>query len=114
MSLAKELLERFQSERKSFEVPEWAGSDGSPFIIYFSHFKAFEMDRVARKHPGFWNEMTMAGMAEVIIMKAEDKDGNKLFSLDDKKFLMDHPPQFISRIGGAMMLNESVEEKEKN
>lgn len=114
MSLAKELLERFQSERKSFEVPEWRNPDGSPFIIYYSHFRAYEMDRIGRKYPGFWNDMTMAGLVEAIIMKAEDKDGNKLFNLDDKKFLMDHPPQLISRVGGAMILNESVEQKEKN
>jgi hypothetical protein len=56
----------------------------------------------------------MQGMAEVIIMKAEDKDGNKLFTLDDKKFLMDHPATMITRIGSALLSYESIEEKEKN
>lgn len=114
MSFAKQLLDRFNAERKTIEVPEWGEGEGSPFIIYYSPLKASELDRVQRKHPGFMQEISMAGVAEVIIMKAEDKDGNKLFTLEDKKFLLDHPPFFLSRLGGMLMTAESVEEKEKN
>jgi hypothetical protein len=53
-------------------------------------------------------------MVEIIVMKAEDKDGNKLFTLEDKPTLMREPMSLITRVAAAMMATESVEEQEKN
>ena len=72
------------------------------------------MDKVQRKHPNFLQSMTMAGMVEIIVMKSEDKEGNKLFGLDDKPTLMREPLGLITRIAGALMTTASVEEQEKN
>ena len=114
MSLAKRIAARQDADRRTLEVAEWGEDDSSPLVVYYGPFLAIEMDRVQRKHPNFLNSMTMAGMVEIILMKAEDKDGAKLFTLEDKPTLMREPLTLITRIAGAMMSSESVEEQEKN
>lgn len=114
MSLAKRLAARQDIDRRSIEVAEWGEDEASPQIIYYGPFLAIEMDKVQRKHPNFLQSMTMAGMVEIIVMKAEDKDGNKLFGLEDKPTLMREPLSLITRIAGALMSSASVEEQEKN
>jgi hypothetical protein len=114
MSLAKRLAARQDLDRRSIEVPEWGEDEASPQVVYYGPFLAIEMDKVQRKHPNFLQSMTMAGMVEIIVMKAEDKDGNKLFGLDDKPTLMREPLTLITRIAGAFMSSGSVEEQEKN
>lgn len=114
MSLAKRIAARQDADRRTLEVAEWGEDDSSPLIVYYGPFLAIEMDRVQRKHPNFLNSMTMAGMVEIILMKAEDKDGSKLFTLEDKPTLMREPLTLITRVAGAMMSSESVEEQEKN
>jgi hypothetical protein len=114
MSLAKRLAARQDAARKNIEVAEWGEDESSPLIVYYGPFLAIEMDKVQRKHPNFLQNISLAGMVEIIVMKAEDKDGNKLFGLDDKPVLMREPMSLITRIAGAMMSSESIEEQEKN
>lgn len=114
MSLAKRIAGRQDADRRTLEVPEWGEDESSPQIIYYGPFLAIEMDKVQRKHPNFLQSMTMAGMVEIIVMKSEDKEGNKLFGLDDKPTLMREPLGLITRIAGALMTTASVEEQEKN
>lgn len=114
MSLAKRLAARQDAERRTIEVAEWGEDESSPQIIYYGPFLAIEMDKVQRKHPNFLQSMTMAGMVEIIVMKAEDKDGNKLFTIDDKPTLMREPLTLITRVAGALMTSATVEEQEKN
>ena len=49
-------------------------------------------------------------MVDLIIMKAEDKDGEKLFTLEDKPILMRESVAIISKIAGEMF--SSVEKQE--
>lgn len=114
MSLAKRLAARQDADRRSIEVPEWGEDESSPQIVYYGPFLAIEMDKVQRKHPNFLQSMTMAGMVEIIVMKAQDKDGNSLFTIEDKPTLMREPLTLITRVAGALMSSESVEEQEKN
>ena len=52
-----------------------------------------------------------AAMVDLLIMKAEDKDGEKLFTLEDKPFLMREPVTLISNISGQMFATvESIEQ----
>lgn len=114
MSLAKRIAARQDADRRSIEVPEWGEDESSPLIVYYGPFLAIEMDKVQRKHPNFLQSMTMAGMVEIIVMKAQDKDGNSLFTIEDKPTLMREPLTLITRVAGAFMSSESVEEQEKN
>ena len=113
MSLGKRIAARQDADRRSMEVAEW-GEDDSPLTVYYGPFLAIEMDKVQRKHPNFLQSMTMAGMVEIIVMKAQDKDGNSLFTIEDKPTLMREPLTLITRVAGALMSSESVEEQEKN
>jgi len=49
-------------------------------------------------------------MIDLIIMKAESKEGEKLFTLEDKPFLMRESVTLVSRVAGEMFATvESVE-----
>ena len=114
MSIAKRIAARQDRARKTIEVAEWGDDDSSPLIIYFGPMLAGEMDRIQRKHPGFFQSATCAGMVDLIIMKAEDEKGEKIFTLEDKATLNREPFTQITRIAGSMIAAESVEEQEKN
>lgn len=114
MGLIDNLRQRQQASRRLIEVPEWAAEGEDPVAIYSGKFLAVDLDRLQRKHPGFVNNVTIGGMVDVIIMKAEDKDGNKLFTLEDKPTLMREPVEVVTRIAGEMMTVTSTEEFEKN
>lgn len=114
MGLIDNLKQRQQSSRRLIEVPEWAAEGEDPVTLYAGKFLAIDLDRIQRKHPGFVNNVTIGGMVDVIIMKAEDKDGSKMFTLEDKPTLMREPVEIITRIAGEMMTVTSSEEHEKN
>ena len=59
--------------------------------------------------------MTVDGMVDLIIMKAETKDGEKAFTLEDKRFLMSEDVNIIANLSAKMFGDPvSVEEQEKN
>lgn len=104
---------RAARERKSVEVDEW-GEDGVPLTIYFTEVTARDVDRIQRKHKDFLANPTIAGMVEVIINKAEDAEGEKMFTLEDKPVLMGEPLGLIASVFGVAFSGLSVEEQEKN
>lgn len=114
MSLAKRIADRQRASRKVIEVKEWGEDDSSPLIIHCGPLLAIEMEKIQRKHPNFFQSATIAGMVDLIIMKAEDKDGEKLFTLEDKPTLMREEFSLIATVAGEMISSTSVEEAEKN
>lgn len=114
MSLAKRIADRQRAARKTIEVAEWGEDDTSPLIIHCGPMLAMEMEKIQRKHPNFFQSATIAGMVDLIILKAEDKDGEKVFSLEDKPVLMREEFGVIARIAGEMISATSVEDHEKN
>lgn len=114
MNLAKRIADRQRASRKAIEVAEWGEDDASPLTIYCGPLLAIEMEKIQRKHPNFFQAATIAGMVDLIILKAEDKDGEKVFTLDDKPTLMREEFSLIARIAGEMIASTSVEEHEKN
>ena len=59
--------------------------------------------------------MSIAAMVDLIILKAEDKEGEKLFTLEDKPFLMREQILIVSTVAAQMFAGiTSVEEQEKN
>jgi len=110
MSLGKRLAAKRQAKRTCIEVAEW-GEESEPLALYASFLNCGDIDRLQRKHPNFLNNPTIAGMIDLIILKAEDKEGEKLFTLEDKPFLMREPVTLISTIAGQMFTTiESVED----
>jgi hypothetical protein len=56
----------------------------------------------------------MASMVDMIIIKAEDTEGEKLFTIEDKQVLLGEPISTIGNVFGAVFNATSIEEQEKN
>jgi hypothetical protein len=109
MSLGKRLAANRQAKRKSFDVSEW-GEDEVPLTVYSGMLTCGDIDKLQRKHPNFMSNPTVAAMVDLIIMKAEDKDGEKLFTLEDKPILMRESVTVVSKVAGHMF--STVESQE--
>ena len=77
MSLGQRIAAKRQSNRSMIEVAEWG--DDAPLAIYTGSLTCADVDRLQRKHKDFMSNPTVAAMVDLLIMKAEDKDGEKLF-----------------------------------
>lgn len=104
---------RAARERKHVEVEEWGDGD-TPLLIYYGAVTGRDIDRVQRKHPDFLSNPTIAAMVETIIIKAEDADGEKLFTIEDKQTLLSEPMGLIAKVFGSVFNADSVEEQTKN
>lgn len=114
MSLGQMIAERRNRQRRSINVPEW-GEDGASLTIYSTPLTAGDLKTIQRKHKNFLNDMTVDGMIDLIILKAQDVDGKKLFTLEDKVYLMGEEMTLIADIAGQMFGDvETIEDAEKN
>lgn len=114
MSLGKMIAEKRNQQRRVIEVAEW-GEDDNPLLIYASAITAGDLKNIQRKHKNFLNDMTIDGMVDLIIMKAQDADGKKLFTLEDKIYLMGEQLSVIIDIAGRIIGDvDTVEDAEKN
>jgi len=114
MSIAERIKERSQ-RRKSILVAEWGEDEDTPLPVYFGPLVARELNQIQRKHPNFLSNAGLEGMVDLIVMKAEDDDGKKHFTLEDKPILMREEVHVISRVAGEMLSGaDSVEDHEKN
>lgn len=112
MSIAKRIAER-NSQKRHIEVAEW-GEPGVPEKVYFGPLLAGELNRIQRKHPTFLQSASFEAMVELIVLKAENGQGEKLFTLEDKPILMREQVEIISRVAAEMMSSTPIEEQEKN
>ena len=74
------------------------------------------MNEMQKKHDKFMEEMTIASMVDLIVLKATDESGDRLFGKsEDRHDLMGEESSIISLIAAKMFSTiESVEEQEKN
>lgn len=115
MGLGEQIAARRALQRKQIEVVEWGESEDQPLILYCGPITAGDIDKLQRKHKDFLSNMTITGMVDLIINKAEDADGKRLFTLEDKMYLMKESVTLISDIAGKMFSDvDSVEDAEKN
>jgi hypothetical protein len=115
MGLAKELRKRREVKAREVVVPEW-GDDSGAFVLYCRPITCNDMNQLQKKHPNFLNNTTIAAMVDLIIMKAEDQSGDRLFTAaDDKIELMGEQTDVISEIANQMFAEiESEEDLAKN
>ena len=86
MSVIDRAKSHFESlGTQSMEVPEWKDDDGNPTVIYWNPITLAEKKRLFQKSDNL-NDVGI--LADIILMKAIDKDGKKLFTLEDKLALM--------------------------
>lgn len=112
MGLGERIAAKRQSNRKKIEVSEWG--EESALVIYSGPLTCADVAKLQRKHKDFLNSLSVEAMVDLIIMKAEDKNGEKLFTLEDKPFLMREPVSVITSVGGEMFVAVPSEEFEKN
>lgn len=99
-------------EIHTIEVPEWAGEDGRPLVIYCRPITLAEKQKIFAAGE---REGRMAMLATALILKAEDGQGAKLFTLEHKHALMHHAdPDVVADVVSQMMTSPSVEDAEKN
>lgn len=94
------------------EVPEWAGEDGQPAQIYCRPLTLAEKSKLSTI-----SEKTspIESLAHLLIMKCEDAQGAKLFTLADKHALMNGvDPAVVARIATEISRAVTVEDAEKN
>ena len=94
------------------EVPEWKDEAGNPSIIYWNPINLSEKHKLFRKSDNL-NDVSI--LADILIMKSLDKDGNKLFTLEDKIALMHKvDSDVLSRVATEMVKAITPEEVKKN
>ena len=114
MGLGMELAELYQQKRKRIEVPEEWHEKGVT-EIWCTPINGLDVDVLQKKHKDFISTPSLGAMVELIIRKAENSQGEKLFGLDDRPALMKVDLNVISDIGQQMFNTvESVEDYEKN
>ena len=96
---------------QSMEVAEWKDENGKPVILYWNPITLLEKNRLLKKSDTL-NDIAI--LADVIVMKALDKDGKKVFKLEDKQTLMNSAdPNILQRIAQKMVEVPSIDELKK-
>ena len=94
------------------EVEEWKDEAGNPSVIYWNPITLSEKNKLFKKSDNL-NDVSI--LADILVMKAVDKDGNKLFTLEDKIALMHKTDSdVLSRIATAMVQVITPDEVKKN
>ena len=93
-------------------MPEWKDEHGNSTIIYWNPINLSEKNILFKKSD---NLSDVSILADILVMKALDKDGNKLFALEDKLGLMHKvDSDVLSRIATAMVQAIHPEQVKKN
>ena len=110
MSVIDRVKEHFESQGvKKIEVAEW-GEEGQSLVIYSKPFTLGE------KRGLFKNAKNddLGVLVDVIVLKARDANGDKIFKLDDKLTLLNSAdPEVIGRVATAMLNTLTYEDAEK-
>ena len=98
-------------EIKVIEVPEWADDNGQPLKIFAKPLTLAETSKLYKMS----KEDDLAMMAYVLIYKALDDNGDKMFELSDKMSLLHNVDrEVLVRIATDIMDSPSVEDQRKN
>jgi len=83
---------------------------------YCGSISCYDLNELQKKHPNFLENTTVGAMVDLILMKAMDEAGEKLFtSAEDRIDLMGEETTVISEIANQMFAEiESPEIAEKN
>ena len=96
---------------QSMEVAEWKDENGKPVTLYWNPITLLEKNRLLKKSDTL-NDIAI--LADVLVMKALDKDGKKVFKLEDKQTLMNSAdPNILQRIAQKMVEVPSIDELKK-
>jgi len=96
---------------KKINVPEWGDDEGNPLVIYAKPLTLHETSKLFRMA----KEDDMAMLAYVLIYKALDENGDKIFDLGDKNTLLNKVDRnVLIRVSNEIMAEQPEEEVKKN
>jgi|TARA_R100000951_G_scaffold115592_1_gene124186 hypothetical protein len=99
-----------EQDVKVIEVPEW-GNENEALKIYSKPLTLSETSKLYKMSKD--DDLTM--MAYVLIYKALDENGDKLFDLSDKRALLnDVDQQVLVDVATQIMGQKPIEETKKN
>lgn len=85
-------------ERRSISVPEWPDGDGKPSVIFTKPVTSVDYVAINRVHKNFTTENNIDGMVAMLIRKAEDVNGEKIFTAEDTMTLRTEPVTLMALI----------------
>ena len=95
---------------KKIVVPEWGDAD-TPLEIYAKPLNLFETKKLMK----YANDDSVEMLAYVVMLKALDQKGDNLFSLEDKKALLnDVDKDVLARVANEIMSPQDQEQVKKN
>lgn len=98
-------------EIKEIHVPEWGDESGEPLKIFAKPLTLAETSKLYKMSKE--DDLTM--MAYVLIYKALDANGDKLFDVGDKQLLLNNVDrEVLVRVAQEIMESPNVEEQKKN
>lgn len=96
---------------RSLAVPEWKVDDkGTPLVVYWKPLTLAERESLYTN-----GELTLSSYVNVLVKKALDASGEKMFSLEDApKLRTAVESSIIQRIALAILSAPKLEDVEKN
>ena len=95
-------------ETKRIEVPEWADTEGKPLVILADPLTVAEKGKFFKMA----KDDDLSLLVYALIFKAKDVEGNKMFTLADKKALMEKSdPDVVARVANEIMKSKTTEEQ---
>lgn len=112
MALIDNIKSHFSSHpMRDVTVPEWLDADGKPIVIYCTPMTLTEKQTAADVGE---KEGYIARLAHILVMKACDAQGKKLFTIADKRALKNEAdPDVIARVVKEIMAAITPEDAEK-
>ena len=108
MSLLDKIREAASQDVKSIYVEAWDET------IWIKPLTAGEVSKMQKKHPDFLSHTSLEAMADLIIMKVLDKDGEKALTLEAKPDLLRNHPTVVASVAGQILGPDVNEDHEKN
>ena len=99
-----------RAKNQVIEVPEWGDQTG-PFKVFFDPTTPSQRARISDE----FENLNAEAYVEVLVMKAQDENGEKLFNADDRhKLLTQADGAIIGRIALQMLAPCDAGKLEKN
>jgi hypothetical protein len=108
MNIRDKLKERLNVSPISFYVKEWDET------VYCTPLSCGDMTQIQKRHPDFLSNLTGEAMVDLIIRKLTNADGEKLFDVADKGYLLGESMVVISSVAANIIGAQASEDYEKN
>jgi len=108
MTIRDKIKERLNAAPASFYVKEWDES------VYCTPLTCGETSKLQQKHPNFLSNFTGEAQVDLILLKSLTKDGEKMFDLEDKPYLLRENMAVISSVAAQLIGAQFSEDYEKN